>query len=129
MKKAITLTLIAILFLGLFAGCNTYTRPVVHGTDGGRVTRGFQYRHDGYVTDGGTTRNASVNDGVRNGLYDGNMHQNGVAGLDGTSHSRGLATHSGARHHGTTHGHVHGHHGHGTARHHAVDGVARSTAR
>ena len=130
MKKAITFTLIAILFLGLFAGCNTYTRPVVHEADGARVTRGFQYRDDGFLTDGGTTRRAHVNDHVRDGRHhDGTLHNfrygGGVTGFDGRATNRGLATHS------TTidpNGVGNGHYGTATARP-AVNGVARSAAR
>jgi len=56
MKKAITFALIAILFLGLFAGCNTYRRPVATGTaDGAHVTREFQYRPDGFAANHRTT--------------------------------------------------------------------------
>jgi len=142
MKKAITFTLIAILFLGLFAGCNTYTRPVVHGTDGARVTRGFQYRDDGYVTDGGTTRHARgttdggtarhahVRDGLRDGHHAGNtLHHFRYGGhgtsLDGRTTNRGLNMHS-----ATTDPNVLGnsHYGSGAMRP-AVDGAARSAAR
>ena len=96
MKKAITLTLIAILFLALFAGCNTYSRPMADGTvDGGRVTRGFQYRHDGYVTDGRTTRDVRTH--YDNYRYDG--HMTGHDGMTGTTAGRtdGIGLPSGTR--------------------------------
>ena len=62
MKKAISLALIAILFLALFAGCNTYRRPAYTGTvvDGGSyTTRDFQYRADGSVTNVGRATNGT----------------------------------------------------------------------
>lgn len=137
MKKAITLTLIAILFLGLFAGCNTYTRPTMHGTDGARVTRGFQYRHDGHVTNTGTARHARVNDGLRDGLRDGgtlhNFRYGGTGtGFDGMTDGRGVTDYSTGIDHGITHGT-----GFGTARgtvrsntvRPALDGVSGTTAR
>ena len=104
MKKAVTLTLIAILLLGLFAGCNTYTRPAVNSADGARVTRGFQYHHDG-----GTTRSTRVHDGVRENLRDGRTshnfrHDGHVRGFDSTSNNEGFAGHSSGTDYGTMHG-------------------------
>jgi len=86
MKKAITFALIAILFLGLFAGCNTYRRPVATGADGAHVTRGFHYGTDGHVRDVRTTTRHSA-------------AHNGVTGrLDGsTGNFYGSATHGTTR--------------------------------
>jgi len=74
MKKAIPFALIAILFLGLFAGCNTYRRPVAGGVaDGAHVTRGFHYGTDGNVRD------------VRTTTRDGATHRGTTGRLDGSS--------------------------------------------
>jgi len=56
MKRTITFTLIALMFLALFTGCNTYRRSAVttpeNGVvDGNRVTRGHN-RTGGALTDG-----------------------------------------------------------------------------
>ena len=70
MKRTISFALIALMFLALFAGCNTYRRPVVTApdnavVDGNRVTRGAHNRTDGIGTDGRVHRGHYRHDGAR----------------------------------------------------------------
>jgi len=109
MKKAITFALIAILFLGLFAGCNTYRRPVAGGVvDGAHVTREFQYRPDGHVTNSRTTTRHSGMTGRLNGTI-GSHHGTTTPGAiyDGTIGDGTMTNRSG--------GTAYNGHGYGTA--------------
>jgi len=69
MKKTVTITLLALLFLALFAGCNTYSRTAVTTPNyeaGYRAHRGMNhYRHDGYVADGNENRHHLGSDLMR----------------------------------------------------------------
>ena len=72
MKRIIWLALTALMFLALFAGCNT-GRTVV-GTDGVHrdgVRGGYHYRHDGYANSGGISR-----DRYHHHQTDGHRHHN-----------------------------------------------------
>ena len=77
MKKTILFALIAILFLTLFTGCRAYrgsysTMPGYEVTDiGGRPTRGFHYRSDGYVSTDRVTRGHHRGGHVTRGHHDG----------------------------------------------------------
>jgi len=80
MKKTILFALIAIMFLALFTGCRAYRRDnyaspgyEVTNTDG-RTTRGFHYRHDGYVGRDRVTRGHRRDGGVTRGHHDGRQH-------------------------------------------------------
>jgi len=99
MKKAISLTLIAILFLALFAGCNTYRRPVQTGnTVDGRhhvTAPGFQYRTDGRVTNGGrVTPGTARTDGhhVTRGMHTDGHHMTHGVHTDGHHATRGTGS-------------------------------------